>query len=146
MRENAPPNASNLSQYLRYALFVAILYLTAHVLYSFVIVPLRARQGYSNPPVAAGDRSTYPVSATALSAAILQFTPRGKKAVSDLKGCFSSFLSVNTVLTYNEMSICEFNADVDYPPKGTFASLRGLNLKALRRKQISAAGLGKRTL
>lgn len=146
MRENAPPKASILSQYLRYALFVAILYLTAHILYSFVIIPLRARSEQSTPSIIAGDRYSYPVSAEALRAAISYFTARDKKAVSDLKGCFSSFLSVNTVLTYNEMSICEFNADVDYPPKGTFASLRGLNLKALRRKQISAAGLGKRTL
>ena len=146
MRENAPPKASNLSQYLRYALFVAILYLTAHILYSFVIIPLRAHSEQSNPPITAGDRYSYPVSAEALRATISHFTSRDKKAVSDLRGCFSSFLSVNTVLTYNEMSICEFTADVDYPPKGTFASLRGLNLKALRQEQISAAGLGKRTL
>ena len=146
MHENAPPKASNLSQNLRYVLFVAVLYLTVHIFYNFVIIPLRAQPEQSNPPITVGGRNSYPVSAEALRVAISHFTARDKKAMSDLRGCFSSFLSVNTVLTYNEMTICEFSADTDYPSKRTFASLRDLNLKTLRQEQIRAAGLGERTL
>ena len=101
MTENTSLRDSNFKQYLRGALFVIFAYAISRVLYSFIILPLSTHIHHRAPVVSTSQSPENPVSVTALRGAIEHFRSRGPAALAYLRGCFSAFLSVEMVLTYD---------------------------------------------